>query len=96
MNPKFDALLDDMRALHAKKNHDYAKDTNPYSNFEEAAHTAGCSVDTVFRVMLGIKIARLNELISNGKTPTNESVQDSRMDLATYAALWASYHREAK
>jgi hypothetical protein len=95
-NPKFEALLDDMRALHARKNHDYAKDSNPYSNFEEAAATAGCSVDTVFRVLIGIKIARLNELLDSGKPALNESVDDSRMDLTMYAALWTSYRREAE
>lgn len=91
-NPKFEQLLQDMLALHARKNHDYAKDGNPYSNFEEAAQIAGCSVDTVFRALIGIKIARLNELIGAGKTAQNESVQDSRMDLTMYCALWTSYH----
>ena len=94
-NPKFDAILAEMAQLHARKNHDYAKDSNPYSNFEEAALTAGCSVDTVFLVLIGIKLARLRELLSAGKTPTNESVADSRLDLTTYCALWASYHLPA-
>lgn len=92
-NPKFDALLDDMRALHATKNHDYASDHNPYSNFENAATTAGCSVDTVFGVLVGVKLARLRELTSGDKTPNHESIDDTRLDLAMYAALWASYHR---
>ena len=90
-NLRFEQLLGDMRELHARKNHDYAKDSNPYSNFEEAAVVAGCSVETVFRVLIGIKLARLNELIASGKTAQNESVQDSRMDLTMYCALWTSY-----
>jgi len=89
-NPKFHALLTQMGEVHDSKNHDYAHDGNPYSNFEEAAATAGCSVNTVFAVLIGIKLARLNAL-RRGKTPNNESVQDSRLDLAVYAALWASY-----
>jgi hypothetical protein len=93
-NPKFDAQLDEMRALHDRKNSDYAQDDNPYSNFEFAAAMAGCSIDTVFRVLIGIKAARLRELLANGKPPENESVQDSRTDLAMYASLWASYRRE--
>jgi len=91
-NPKFDAVLAAMAEIHQKKNHDYAKDSNPYSNFEGAAATAGCSVDTVFMVLMGIKMERLRELLTSGKDAQNESVQDSRMDLAVYAALWASYH----
>jgi len=95
-NPKFDAVIAQMVETHNKKSADYAKDTNPYSNFEETAATAGCSVDTVFLVMIGVKLARLRELLASGKTAQNESVQDSRMDLAVYCALWASYHGEAK
>lgn len=91
-NLQFEQLLKDMLALHEKKNHDYARPDNAFSNFEEAAAVAGCSVDTVFRVLVGIKLARLNELIASGKTAQNESVQDSRMDLTMYCALWCSYH----
>lgn len=91
-NLRFEQLLNDMRDLHARKNHDYAKTSNPYSNFEDAAETAGCSVDTVFRVLIGIKLARLKELLASGKTAQNESVQDSRMDLTMYCALWTSYN----
>jgi hypothetical protein len=91
-NPRFNSLLQEMHALHARKNHDYARNDDPYSNFKEAAAVAGCSVDTVFQVMIGIKLARLKELLASGKAAQNESVQDSRMDLAMYAALWTSYH----
>ena len=79
-----------MAETHDKKNADYAHAGNPYSNFEEAAATAGVSVDAVFAVLIGIKLARLKAL--KGKAPNNESVQDSRLDLAVYSALWASYH----
>ena len=91
-NPKFHALLAQMAETHDKKNNDYAHDGNPYSNFEQAGATAGCSVDTVFAVLIGIKLARLQVLLGAGKAPNNESVQDSRLDLAVYSALWASYH----
>lgn len=94
-NPKFNTVITQMVATHNRKSSDYAKSTNPYSNFEETAATAGCSVDTVFLVMIGVKLARLRELLSSGKTAQNESVQDSRLDLAVYTALWASYHTEA-
>ena len=90
LNPKFDALLARMADLHDRKSADYACDENRYSNFESAAATAGCSTDLVFAVLIGIKLARLKEL-AKGKEPNNESVQDSRLDLAVYSALWASY-----
>lgn len=95
-NPKFAALLDEMAGLHDRKNADYANDGNPYSNFEQAAIVAeGFSgVDAVFAALIGVKLARLRELTSAGKTPNNESIADTRTDLAMYAALWASYYRE--
>lgn len=91
VNPAFDQVLQQMRDLHQRKNHDYAADANPFSNFEEAAAFAGTDVDTVFRVMIGIKVARLKELQGKGKTPNNESIEDSQMDLVMYGALQRAY-----
>lgn len=93
-NPKFHALLKSMADTHDKKNADYAHEGNPYSNFEEAAAYAGVSVDDVFNVLIGVKTARLIELFKSGKTPQNESVVDTLLDRAVYAALHASYHMD--
>lgn len=93
-NPKFAKALTMMRDLHDKKSADYAQSGNRYSNFEEAAASSGCSVDEVFAVLIGIKMARLKELITSGKTPANESVADSKIDLANYCTLWLSYGLE--
>jgi hypothetical protein len=93
-NPKFHAFLAEMAQIHDKKSHDYAKDSNFYSNFEEAAATAGISVDAVFMTLIGVKLARLRELMASGKIPNEESLYDTRLDLAVYTALWASYHRK--
>lgn len=92
-SPKFEMLLDEMRELHARKNHDYARDENPFSNFEFAAQVAEgfTGTDAVFAALIGIKLARLKELTSKGKRPNNESIDDTRRDLAMYAALWAAY-----
>jgi len=94
-NPAFTALLAEMQALHESKNADYASDSDPYSNFRQAASVANgfSGVDAVFATLIGIKLARLRELTSSGKRPNNESVQDTRTDLAMYAALWASFWR---
>jgi hypothetical protein len=90
-NPWFDRLLDEMRTLHSKKNEDYAHEGAPYSNFEHAAQQSGLTVHQVFDVLLGIKTARLVELTRKGTVPNNESVRDSRLDRAMYAALDCSY-----
>jgi len=92
-NPHFSGLLAEMAALHDQKNHDYAHDENPYSNFEEAAAEAGLTVAQVFAVMIGIKNARIRELERAGKDPQNESVLDSYMDRCMYTALDLSYRR---
>lgn len=94
-NPKFDAILAKMATIHDKKSEDYASAENRYSNFEFAARCVSLftdPLDQVFASLIGVKLARLGELQSSGKTPNHESIQDTRVDLANYAALWASYH----
>ena len=91
-NPAFYKVLAEMGEVHNKKNQDYADEGNPYSNFEGAAKLANVSVDTVFQALIGIKVERLRQLTS-GKTPNYESIDDTLLDLANYAALWLSYRR---
>jgi hypothetical protein len=92
-NPHFGALLERMLETHEKKSHDYASDANVYSNFEYAERLSApfTGVHKVFATMVGIKLARLGELLS-GKTPKNESIFDSFLDLCTYACIWAAYY----
>jgi len=92
-NKEFDAVLRLMGELHDKKAHDYAKDANRYSNFESAAEVADITPERVFLVMIGIKIARIRELLS-GKEPLNESLDDTILDLAVYASIWRAYRVE--
>ena len=91
----FHELLQTMGQIHDKKSHDYAQKDNPFSNFERAAELVRwftSPIDQVFAGIIGIKLARLAEL-SNGKTPNNESIDDTRIDLANYCVLWAAYNR---
>lgn len=97
MNPKFNSLLAKMQALHDRKNNDYASSGNPYSNFEFAARVSEIftdPVDKVFATLIAVKMARIAELTGAGKTPSNESLQDSRVDLSNYATIWTSYYEE--
>lgn len=87
-----------MSILESKK-HDYSEITNRYSNFEfttEYARDYVSNVDGVFVVMLGIKVARLVELIGNNKTPKNEKVLDSVIDLMNYRLLLEGYEMGLK
>lgn len=84
------AVLDRMRATVESKANDYADDGNVYSNFEGAALLANITVDQVFMVLIGVKVERLRQLMA-GKEPNHEAIDDTRIDLANYAALWQGY-----
>jgi len=86
-------VFQDLTNLVEAKAHDYADDGNVFSNFEGAARLTGLSPAQVFHVMLGIKMERIRQLMS-GKNPKFESIEDSLMDLANYAALWIAWERQ--
>lgn len=96
-NPRFSAALHRMEEVHNAKSHDYATDDNRYANFEFAEALVARfddPHDQVFATMVGIKLARLGELLGGGKTPKYESIDDSFLDLANYVVLWwSSYQR---
>jgi len=94
-NPRFDAYLEHMHEIHEGKNADYSDDSNPYSNFEGTAELTGLTTEQVFHVQLGNKMERLRQLMS-GKEPNHESLDDTILDLAVYAALWGSWRGESK
>lgn len=73
------------------KMEDYSEDNDPFSNFRFAAQAAGVTVEQVFLVLMGVKLARLKELLTTGKVPNNESVTDTLGDDANYDAICASY-----
>lgn len=91
-NPIHTEILDKCKEMHDKKSHDYAQDSNVFSNFEYSAMVAEIfndSVDRTFATLLGVKLSRLAEL-RNGKTPKNESIEDTIIDFVNYAAIFGS------
>jgi hypothetical protein len=84
---EFDAAY----ALVQGKAHDYAEDDNVFSNFEQAAVAAGVTVEQVFLVLIGVKVARLTQLIANTKSANFESIDDTILDLMNYAGLLKAY-----
>jgi hypothetical protein len=81
-------------ALVEGKASDYAEDDNVFSNFEFAAAAAGISVEQSFMNLIGVKVARLQQLIGNDKTPNNESIDDTLLDLMNYAGLLKAYRQK--
>lgn len=89
--PDFLKLLDEMKIIHEKKNQDYASEENPFSNFEFAADLAHdfTGVNAVFVTLIGVKLARLAQLLApSSRAPNNESIDDTMLDLCVYSGLW--------
>jgi len=84
-NPAFHRLLDELRALHDSKNHDYANDKDPLSNFR-AAERMGVEPWRAILIRMSDKWSRLEQL-ATGKLPKNESMRDTLIDLSAYSLL---------
>lgn len=92
----FHELLERMKEVHDRKSHDYAQDHDPFSNFRRAAQIVDWfrdPSDQVFAGIIGIKLARLAELM-NGKQALNESMEDNLIDLANYVGLWYAFYKD--
>lgn len=71
-------VYDELMSLLLKKHNDYGP-----KNISDAP---GGALNGL-RVRIHDKIARINNLIDNGKTPEYESLEDSFKDLANYAII---------
>ena len=95
-SPDFIKLLNDSIAIHEKKSKDYASESNPFRNFDRQEVLMGWFTSDSDKSMAGIvgqKLARLAELSEPGKTPANESIEDTELDLLTYVGLWMARRR---
>lgn len=84
-NPAFDKLIQEIQALHDRKNHDYSSDVDPLSNFRRSAQF-GVEPWRGVLVRLSDKWSRIEQL-AGGKEAKNESLRDSLIDSAVYALL---------
>ena len=98
MNNYVEEILNRSKEIHLKKRADYASDptANPFENFDRSNEIASWfpPVYASFAVLIGTKIARLGSLLITGKTPNNESIDDTFLDLITYCALFYAYWKE--
>lgn len=91
----FSKIMNQMIEIHDSKNHDYTEkrwDEN-FLRMAVIGEWFNDPVHKTFAIMIGVKLARLAVLL-NGKTPNNESIEDSGVDLANYAVLFAAYIKE--
>ncbi len=98
-SPTFYALLDEMAAIHDKKSHDYASNSNPYGNYHFAGQLSKLfdnPKDSGFIGRLGEKLFRLANLENRHLGPVNESIEDTERDILVITALWVSDRRDRR
>ena len=75
--------------LMQKKNNDYSQESNPFSNFEFQAMMAKVTVEQVFLMKLGDKMARMRECFDKPVSVLDESLEDTLKDTINFCALCA-------
>lgn len=81
----FDAFAAKQWETMDSKAQDYAGDDR-LSNFKQVGSITGQTAAQACLTLIATKVARLSQLLG-GKSPKNESIQDSVLDLGTYASL---------
>lgn len=90
----FDKFVKEMSDIMFAKGDDYATDEDRLSNFKIAAKQAKLSPEVHCLTNITTKATRLGNLINGSKTPKNESVADTLLDLANYCILEAMILKE--
>jgi len=92
-SPKFHQVVQEMLALHDRKNNDYGADADPFANFR-AAETWGVPAWKHVYLRIEEKLQRLRQFSLKGEL-ANESADDSVLDIAVLAAIAVVLFREA-
>jgi hypothetical protein len=82
---RFHELLEEIGALHDKKQADYGKDTDPFANVR-ASDEWGLAPWVGAMIRLNDKVKRLQTFARKGSLK-NESAKDSMLDIAVYALI---------
>jgi len=92
----FESAMADIVKMFRKKNADYARPSSRWSNFEDMSRFLGAEDKAWLSSLLLCqqKLSRIGALVSSGKTPTNESLIDSLLDNAVYAAMALAMAKE--
>lgn len=89
----FLSLLDEVAAMHLTKSHDYGSADDPLANIRNGAAFVGIEPWRAAMVRLSDKVTRLASYNRTGRLH-HESVEDSLLDLASYALLTLLLFRE--
>jgi hypothetical protein len=77
--------------ISARKNADYAGDSDPFANFRIVEHIGLCSVEKGIVVRMTDKLARISNLLERDAQVLDESVSDTLSDIINYAAILKAY-----
>lgn len=91
-DPRFASILQELQEMHDKKQKDYGKDNDPFSNIR-SSEDFGIDGWIGALVRGNDKMRRLQKA-SRGASLVNESVEDSLMDLAVYVIVALILFRE--
>ena len=88
-HPTFYRLLDELKELHDRKNHDYSSELDPLSNLKMCEKFGICKAEIGLLVRLSDKYSRIIELLAKSKEAKvkDESVIDTLKDMAVYSLL---------
>lgn len=92
-DPNFFQVLDEMRAMHIKKGADYGTSKDPYANVR-ASEEFGVPAWKSAVMRANEKVTRIKAFCANGSLE-NESLDDSLIDLASYAIIALCLRRES-
>jgi len=89
---RFHLLINEMAALHDRKQCDYGTDGDPFANVR-ASEQFGVSPWVGALIRLNDKVTRLKSFAQKGAL-ANESAEDSMLDIAVYALISLILYRE--
>ena len=94
----FNAILDDLKAMHDRKGADYGADDDPLANVR-VAEEYGIPAWIGVQIRLDDKRSRIKKAVRQilaGQEPTmsNESLEDSLLDRCVYAIIALQLYRE--
>ena len=95
-DPRYYQLLQKMKETYSIKNHDYASNKDPMSNFKECEEI-GVDAFRGVLVRMSDKWSRIRQLTSKGTNLVkDESIEDTLKDLAVYALIAILLHRDRR
>lgn len=86
-DPGFLLALDELKALHLSKGHDYADSTDPLKNYVQSAKDGGVEPWRAAFLRLSEKYHRVVNLLNKLEEPNHESLDDTFMDLAAMSLI---------